>query len=147
MSQNRRAWFKEQLAKYDRIAVCGVVNGGKTTLCRGVRDRPTVHTDDFRQHTWEDVPHKVIAHVAAMKDPKILVEGIQAPRCLRKGMKVDAVLWLGQELEQNSPGQRSMSKGSRTVLDDWHKDNKHVPIIEAPAIPFTETLDENHDEE
>lgn len=131
---NRRAWFKEQLAKYDRIAVCGLVNSGKSTLCRGVRDRAIVHTDDFRNYTWGDVPHKVIDEVAKMDDKKLLVEGIQVPRCLRKGLSVDCVIWLGQELEPNSPGQRAMSKGSRTVLDEWKKSHPEIPILDAPPV-------------
>jgi len=134
MGQNRKAWFRDILQKYDRIAVCGSPKSGKTTLVRGVRGHAVIHTDSFMHDSWESVPHSVIAEVAKMSDPKFIVEGVQAPRTLRKGLKVDAVLWLPGSLAELSPRQQGMAKGTRTVLDDWHATHREVPILVAPPI-------------
>ncbi len=133
---NRKAWFADILKKYDRIAVCGLVNAGKSTLVRAVRDRPRLHTDDFRYQAWADVPHAAIEAVknAVGDDKRFVIEGMTVPRALRKGMEVDVVLWLGQELEENSKGQKSFGKAARTVLDEWHETHQGVPILEAPRV-------------
>ncbi len=140
---NRKAWFQDILKKYDRVAICGVVNGGKTTLSRLVRDRPVIHTDSFMNVTWEDAPNKIFEMVVRSiehDDKKFVVEGIQVPRTLRKGLEVDVVLWLNVPLEENSTRQNGMSKGSKTVLDEWREKNPKVPVLIAPPI---EKIDED----
>lgn len=143
---NRRAWFELALKTYPRIAICGGPNVGKTTLARMVKDRPVIHTDSFMERSWEAVPHAVIAKVydetGGGKDP-FVIEGVQAPRTLRKGLEVDAVLWLDQPLEPESKGQASMRKGCMTVLADWFADNKHIPVLQAPAIAAEEEKNDN----
>ena len=145
-NQNRKAWFRDVLAKYKRIAICGAPNTGKTTLSR-LADRPVIHTDDYRTRTWEAVPHAVIADVldVAKDSDRYVVEGIQVPRCLRKGMEVDAVVYLAEPLEENSKGQAAMGKGAFTVLADWYATHKDVPVLQAPPIPESERADLDND--
>ncbi len=129
---NRKQWFLDILKKYDRIAICGVVNGGKTTLSRMVKDRPRFHTDDLRFDAWSDVSKKTVEQTDNLD--RFVVEGMRVPHALRKDMKVDCVVWLNQELEDNSKGQKSMSKASRTVLDEWREAHPGVPYFVAPDV-------------
>lgn len=126
-------WLAEALAKYPRIAIAGGPKVGKTTLSQQVADRPVIHTDDWIEAPWEDVPHIVIA---ACKDkPRYVVEGVQVPRALRKGLEVDAVVWLDQPFAHLNPRQVGMAKAVQTVLDGWRAQNKHVAILSPPCGP------------
>jgi ABC-type thiamine transport system ATPase subunit len=144
---NRKAWFKEQLKKYDRIAVAGGPKAGKTTLCRLVRDRTVIHTDSFMHDTWENVPRAVIADIVKTSPQRFVVEGVQVPRCLRKGLEVDAVLWLDEPLEKLSPRREGMRKGCLTVFADWYKDHKDVHVLQAPPVAKDSTNDIDSDDD
>lgn len=138
---NRKGWFKLVLKTFPRVAIAGGPNTGKTTLSRMVGGRPVYHTDDHRGLAWEAVPHAVIAEVLDQtgggREP-FVVEGVQVPRTLRKGLVVDAVVWLDEPLEEESKGQATMRKGCATVLADWFKDNKDVPVLQAPRVSQTQ---------
>ena len=140
---NRKAWFELALKTFDRIAIAGGPNSGKTTLCRLVKGRPVFHTDEHKHLAWEAVPHAVIAEIlneSAIK--QFVVEGVQVPRTLRKGLEVDAVLWLNEALEPNSKGQEAMRKGCQTVLAEWYATHKDVPVLQAPAVKTSEDNDD-----
>ncbi len=126
-------WFRLKLLEFPRIAIAGGPRTGKTTLSRIVVDRPVEHTDDYMQYAWEDVPPLVIHKLANV--PRFVVEGVQVPRCLRKGLRVDAVVWLDQPLVPLSEGQRTMMKGVRTVFLQWCATNENVPVIQ-PHLPM-----------
>ncbi len=142
---NRKAWFAEVLKRYDRIAIVGGPRSGKSVLSRQ-SNRPTIHTDDYRHRSWEAVPHAVIADILELDDPeRFIVEGVQVPRTLRKGLKVDVVVVLMEPLETLSTRQEGMRKGVVTVLADWFKDHKDVPVLQAPAV--TDIEKEKNEEE
>jgi hypothetical protein len=138
---NRKAWFKEVLKQYKRIAIVGGPRAGKTTLAR-LADRPVVHTDDYRHRSWDAVPYAVIADVKDLDNDRFIVEGVNAPRALRKGLEVDVVLVLNEPIEALTPRQEGMRKGVMTVLADWYKDHKDVPVMQAPAVTDAAALPE-----
>lgn len=161
---NRRQWFKSLLKKYPRIAMTGGPKSGKTTLSRLANgSRTVIHTDDFRESdrepdAWSKASQMVTDTVNEEKG-KLLVEGVAVPRALRKGMKVDAVLWLGchcysdncacgdKAIEPLKTGQRSMKKGQIKVFSEWHANNKHIPVFQAPPpVAFVGDEDEFDDE-
>lgn len=171
-TKNRRLWFKDLMKKHARIAVCGSPKSGKTTLTRLAHGHRTVfHSDDFKiylngirpggeddgfdsehldrsKEAWSAVSQKMVDEVNATPG-KVIVEGVRAPHALRKGMKVDAVLWLGcmcptdkctcgnVDLVDLKPGHKRMRKAGLTVLAEWRKNNPKIPVYWAPKpTPF-----------
>lgn len=107
----------ELLATYPRIAIGGVPKAGKTTLAGLVADREIVHTDLWKLRPWAEQPDCIIG--ACMVEPRFLVEGVQVGRALRKGLTVDAVVWMGTPLQRLEPQQTAMAKGALTIWNDW----------------------------
>ncbi len=98
-----------------------------------------IHTDDFRDYAWADVPFRAIDEIDTMgTGSRFVIEGMQVPRTLRKGLVVDAVLWLPQELEHNSKGQMAMGKAASTVLAEWSVTHQDVPLLTAPPVQKNE---------
>lgn len=131
-------WFDEVLAKYPRIAIAGGPRTGKTTLSNRVTDRRVVHTDDFipmfkgRQDGWSELSRYVCALVNEHEGP-ILIEGVRTPHALRKGMIVDAVIWLDKPLETLNRGQASMKQACLTVMDEVRKTMTAAWVFAPPA--------------
>jgi hypothetical protein len=112
--------LQELLDKYDKVAVAGAPKTGKTTLVQSVRaDRPILHTDDYISgRTWDEQLDALMAAVEGLD--RFLVEGVQVPRMLRKGMVVDAVFELTNEpFLHLSPGQRRLASTMRKILREW----------------------------
>ena len=124
-------WFLDTLRQYQRIAIAGGPRTGKTTLSTRVTDRPVVHGDDFIALGWSQASEALAAQVNASVGP-LVVEGVQVPRALRKGMAVDVVIWLERPYVTQTPEQAIMAKGCRTVFDEWRAANPTVPVVYAP---------------
>jgi len=110
--------FAEALRKYDKIALAGGPRSGKSTLTAAVADRPVIHTDDYMELPWSELPPAVLA-LPELGGDRWVIEGVQVGRVLRKGLQPDVVLWLGGSHGELSKGQRSMVKGCETVFKDW----------------------------
>lgn len=102
-------------ARFDRVAVAGVPQSGKTSLCLDL-ERLVIHTDDFKGQPWADVPGLVLEEAHG---ERWVVEGVQAARCLRAGLRPDAIIWLPQPLVKLTKGQASMGKGVETTFLKW----------------------------
>lgn len=101
---------------------------GKSTLAATVSDRRVIGTDDYKSLPWSNVPHKMIADVAGLDS--FVIEGVQVARALRKGLRVDAVVYLtAPKVRDRKPGQIAMAKGVRTVFDEWNASNESVPVF------------------
>jgi len=126
-------WFRMAMATYKRVAIAGGPKVGKTWLSAGVTDRPVIHTDDVMGEQWENVPFVCIQRAKGLES--FVIEGVQVPRCLRKGMVVDAVIWLSRPKAQRTPGQEAMAKAVASVFEDWRRsfDLHQIPIIREPA--------------
>lgn len=118
------------LADYPRIAITGAPSTGKTTLTLKLDDgkRRIFHNDDFKHLEWSAASEHIAKEVNEHEGPCI-VEGVTVPRALRKGMRVDTVLWLSKPWKEQKPGQVAMGKGCRTVLNEWLIDNPGVPVF------------------
>lgn len=115
------------LEQYARIGITGGPRTGKTTLAARSLDRPILSTDAYREVPWADVPAAVIAACAPL--PRFVIEGVQVPRALRKGLAIDLLIYLRDPLAETTKGQQSMAKGVRTVLDDWMAASGAVPEL------------------
>ncbi len=125
-------WFRELLKRYKRIAIAGAPRCGKTTLALTVRDRPVLSTDSYINVAWENAPE--IINDAVSRLPSFLLEGIQVGRCLRKGLKVDAVIYLDRPHVPLTKGQETMRKGCRKIYNDWLATlDRDATISEVPS--------------
>lgn len=111
------SWL-EILSTYPRIAIVGGPKTGKSTLSGMSDGRVVIHTDDFRDIPWADVPIAVNRAVMA-SGGRYIVEGVQVARALRKGLAPDAVVFLDVPMRDRTVGQDAMAKGVRTVMRDW----------------------------
>jgi len=104
---------------YNRIAICGGPRAGKTTLAAKIErpGRPTIHTDDHMHLPWSEQPAAILSDVSGLD--LFVIEGVQVPRCLRKGLEVDWVIWLDDEHDSLTVHQRRMKSGCRAILDGW----------------------------
>lgn len=119
--------WNDTLKKYDRIAITGGPLTGKTTLALSMPiNRPLIHTDIFLPLAWKEQP---LACVSAVKGlPRFVIEGVQVPRALRKGMEVDVVVWLDTPKRTRNKGQIALAKGVATVYLEWK--SKHPNVAE-----------------
>ncbi len=101
---------------------------GKSTLADSVTDRRVIHADDYKDLEWSMASLRVMAEAVGETD--FVAEGVRVAHALRKGLQVDAVVYLTRPKKRlEKPGQVSMSKAVRTVFDQWHAANRHVPVF------------------
>lgn len=135
---SRIATLNDLLSRYDRIAICGGPRTGKTTVAEWcTKDRPLLHTDDLMHLPWADVPQAVIDQCS--HHPRFVCEGVQTARALRKGLQVDAVLYLDTCMV---PERRNgaMAKSVNTIFTEWRITHRSIPVyspdrISPPVVP------------
>ncbi len=119
------------LKRYKRIAIAGAPRCGKTTLALTVKDRAVLSTDSYMNVAWEQVPEMVNDAVSRL--PSFVLEGVMVGRCLRKGLKVDAVIYLDRPHVPLTKGQETMRKGCRKIYNDWLATlERDADVIEVP---------------
>ena len=126
--------WRELVAAYSRIALTGVVNSGKTLLLeeggRGTPPKEVVHTDQLKRSDWPSIPSKICSMTSG-KD-SIIVVGTQVPRCLRKGLEVDAVVWLNTSRTGLDRRQEGFGKGIRKIMHAWRHQHPEIPVYFSP---------------
>lgn len=115
LDENERV-LRELLKRYDRIGITGAPKAGKSTLTARIRDRAVLHTDDWIDAGWAEAPLEVIK-AAALQPTLLVVEGVIVPRAIRKGLPLDALLWLPKPLIALSTRQAAMAQSQLTVLE------------------------------
>ena len=119
--------FAEILAQHKRIAIAGGPRVGKTTLAATVTDRRVIATDDYIGTPWADIPHKIIADIGDLD--AFALEGVQVARALRKGLRVDAVVYLIRlKVPELTKGQAAMTRGVVRIFGDWMQSKPGVPV-------------------
>ena len=99
--------IQELLSTYERIAITGYPDAGKTTVARTIADRLVLNTGTAAQggdgHTPESVTMEDLASwwVAALDGvPRFCLEGVFVPRVVRRAIRenhldlFDCVLWI-----------------------------------------------------
>ncbi len=122
--------------RHKRIAIVGGPKAGKSTMSRFFDDRPVHHNDSALHVPWDDQPDHWIKETEGQDS--FVIEGVQAARAIRKGLKVDAVIHLSQDDavrhlndirgEPLKPGQVSMHKGQATILQEALTKNPHIAV-------------------
>lgn len=121
-----------------RVAICGGPHTGKTTLAASVQGKPVIHTDDLigqveclpAKERWAAVSSEAVRICSVM--PSFCVEGIRVAHALRKGLRVDAVIWL--ETVWTKPcvpytsKHASTARAVQTVFEEWLS-TAQVPVI------------------
>ena len=124
------ARLKAFIKDYPRLAITGAPSTGKTTLTLKLDDgtRKIFHNDDFKHLEWSKASEHLAKEITECAKP-LIVEGVTVPRALRKGMKVDAVIWLHKPHIEQKAGQVAMGRGMETVLREWRTSNPSVPVF------------------
>lgn len=128
--------FKRVFDQFQRVAIAGAPKVGKTTLSNMVTDRPILRTDDHRQGDWSKNSEGVMITVNSTPGP-LVIEGVRVPHALRKGMKVDAVIYLTQPKAEQTSKQISMGKACRTVFNEWRFAHPDVPVFAEPLEQYS----------
>lgn len=107
-----------------RIVIAGGPRTGKTTLANelaGERGQTAKHTDDLISLGWSEAS-QVCADDWLNAEGDWIVEGVSAPRALRKwlqanpeGKPCDVVHWLSVPHVELTKGQAAMAKGCLAV--------------------------------
>jgi energy-coupling factor transporter ATP-binding protein EcfA2 len=101
-----------------RVAVTGAPTSGKTYLTSRLQGCTVVHGDELTKDLeWSQSSEVMSKFVNALDADHIVIEGVQVPRAIRKGMKVDVlvVLPMPANLDKRHVG---MSKSIATVIKD-----------------------------
>ena len=118
--------YPDILKNFKRVAICGGPKTGKTTLSNTIPHELVVHTDEYMNLSWEEVPPAIIARLTGC--PSFVIEGVQVPRVLRKGLEVDCVVYLERTWLPLTPPQRSLTKACFTVFGEWRQKHRHIPL-------------------
>lgn len=125
-------FFAEALANFGRIAITGGSGTGKTTLCERVNGRDVVHTDDYMHMEWSEASRAVCEKVNSIHGP-VVVEGVRVPHALRKGMRVDCVIWLDTKYTPHNKKHTQQREQMLTIIEQWRQANPQIPfLIPAP---------------
>jgi len=121
--------YIELVEGYKKVALTGPPKSGKTTLANEIKDRPIIHTDDYAHLAWKDQATAPLIKTATLD--KFLIEGVQVPRALRKGLEIQIVICLGMSLEPLNTYQAGTAKSIRTILAEWSRSSmgEAIPIV------------------
>jgi dephospho-CoA kinase len=123
-------WTLDIMNHHKRVAIVGAPCAGKTTLAKSVDDRPIIHSDDFMGLPWSEASAAVATHCNELGG-SFVVEGVRVPHALRKGLQVDAVIYLTTQHKQWNEGQHRMAKAVATVFREWldRTENAKIPVF------------------
>jgi len=123
--------FRETLEAIEMahtVAIAGLPNAGKTFITDRASEHYKFHTDDFvHQYDWLSLPQGVIDAIGD-KD-QWLVEGMQVPRLLKRGLKPELVVWMDNPKVRLSPKQAGLGRQMWKAFEDWSHHNEFSAVI------------------
>lgn len=126
--------IRKALQEHRVVAITGGPNTGKTTFAnRAHRANPNlllIGGDSYMHHGWSESSQMLMQAVNAESIGKVLVEGVQVPRAIRKGMRVDCLIVLIKVYGKNTKRQAAMAKGVHTVMAELLRDKQLAKTME-----------------
>lgn len=101
------------------------------SLLELVTDREVVPTERWRDEPFGDQPTFVLDACEPLD--RFVVEGLQVPRSLRKGLAVDVLLWFVNPGFELTSKQAGTAKGITTIFEGIREElAKKIPIVVIP---------------
>lgn len=124
-----KMWLDMVLREHARVAIVGGPRAGKSTIVGHITDREVIHTDSYNGEEWDALPGLLID--ATQGKERFVIEGVHAARALRKGMQVDAIVFIDEPVVERNPGQAAMAKGIRTIFNDYleNRGADNTPVL------------------
>lgn len=123
------------------VIIIGPPDGGKSYLTDQLAleypDHKVYHTDDYISWGWDQAIDAIIFDIERDNAEKIIVEGVQGYRLLRKwaenpqyNKRADLVIVAEREPKpENKRASEHMQKGLDTTWSDWHQKKDYEPKI------------------
>lgn len=128
---NRRERLIElgrSLTIHPRIAIAGGPLTGKSLVADQIGYVwAQIKTDDFMHLTWSLQPFAIISECE--RHERFCLSGVNTGRALRKGLIVDAAVFLEEPLAPLTPEQSRMADGCRSIFTEWHAMNLTVKVL------------------
>ncbi len=111
-----------------KVAITGAPKSGKTTFTDLFKNCKIIHGDDYiKDFEWSQ-QSAMLANLVNEMPNSLIIEGVVVPRAIRKGMKVDCVVYLVKIWEELTNKQVAMGKGIVTVLNEVSEMFPELPI-------------------
>jgi hypothetical protein len=117
----RISTLTEMLSTHSRVALIGGPSTGLTELAYEVcTDRPIVLASEFDARPWAEIPGAIELALGPLTS-WLLVGGVHVARLLRKGLKLDAVVYVDSDDQ--------LSKQTNSIFMDWRRGNRTVRVV------------------
>ena len=127
--------LRDTLDQYKRIGITGGPNTGKTTLANEYAEHRSgsvvVHGDSLMHLEWSE-SSKQLAEIGNATEPPVIIEGVQIPRAIRKGLSLDVLVVRFTPFVTLTNRQQGMQKSIDTVLKDCEAEGLliHTKVID-----------------
>lgn len=122
----------------NRVVIIGHPESGKTTLSDELAVKypgyKIYHTDDYIGHGFERSVYELMSDIERDAAPKIIVEGVQAYRLLRKGAELgtfdaDLIIVTSRPPVRNPRAVEHFGKALDSILADYMSIKRNSPRI------------------
>lgn len=133
MSREPRDVIREAMREHRVVALAGGPNTGKTTVASQILeanpDTVLIHGDDYLELGWS-ASSQALRDAANAETGNLLIEGVQVPRAIRKGMDVGCLIVLTKVHEYNTKRQAALAKGMHTVITELSQNKALMKTME-----------------
>lgn len=134
---NRASALKATLEAHPRVCLIGPPASEPLATLEGIdlQHRLLLRASEHSAQEWSSVPDSIIRALERF-DSFLLVGGVHAARALRKGLEVDAVVYLDNALGSRVPIQDGGAKQVNSIFAEWRRSHLTTPVISPDRVPF-----------